>query len=175
MLIQLNWAISLKFLLNKRQWNVQIRIKIRGIIGKKGTGWCCMNIKPVPGIVSNSLPLFSHWPQFSEQFLYGKKMCKKNVIATVLQTRATVYLLFTRGKVGRRELDNGKEEQIYDDRRNFDCGWFTHNARRRRRIIRVCAWNLYNCMNQWHPNKLNFKNVVLSYESFSFFFFYMNF
>lgn len=53
-----------------------------------------MNIKPVPGIISNSLPLFSHWPKFSEQFLYGKKnMCERNMITTTLQTQATVYCL----------------------------------------------------------------------------------
>ena len=41
----------------------------------------------------------------------------------------------------------------------LDLGWWTHNTIYRWCVIELYPSNLYNFMNQCHPDKLNFKNI----------------
>lgn len=45
-------------------------------------------------------------------------------------------------------------DQIYGDGRTTDSVW-THNAMYRWCIIEMYPWNLYNFINQCHPNEFN--------------------
>ena len=54
-------------------------------------------------------------------------------------------------------LEGSQEGQIYGDEKRFDFGWWPHTAICTWCIIELYTWNLYNFINQCHPNKFNNK------------------
>ena len=50
----------------------------------------------------------------------------------------------------------GKGGQIHGDWRRFDFGWWARSATYRLWIMEIYTWNLYNLINQCHPNTFNF-------------------
>ena len=49
----------------------------------------------------------------------------------------------------------GKEDQIYGDRRWFDLGQWAHNATYRSCVTELYIWSLCDPINQYYLNKFN--------------------
>ena len=62
-------------------------------------------------------------------------------------------VVITREKERWGEVKEGTGK-INGDGRGLDLGWWTHNTIYRWCIIELYTWNLYNFINQCHPNRL---------------------
>ena len=74
---------------------------------------------------------------------------------------------------GVEEVENGKRK-VNGDRRRLHSAWWTHHSIHRWCNIKLCTWNLYNFINQCHPNKFNtnkthFLNGKISKAGWTFF------
>ena len=63
-------------------------------------------------------------------------------------------MVITTGKEGA-----GGKRRINRNGRRLALGWWTHNTIHRWHITELYTWNLYNFVNQCHPNKFDLKNI----------------
>ena len=67
---------------------------------------------------------------------------------------------------GRR--GEGKVEEVMGDKwwwKENWLGWWAHNTVYRWSVIELCIWNLYNFINQYHPNKFNKKEKMTTTDT----------
>ena len=77
-------------------------------------------------------------------------------------------MVVTRGKGGGWVV-KGKGGQIYGDKRQFDRGWWVHNAIHRSCVIEMYILNLYGLIDQCHPDTFNKNKGFVEWDSFVFF------
>ena len=82
-------------------------------------------------------------------------MIKKLKFKILIDTDQSIVV--TRGKAGwgGSNVVKDKGGPIYVDGRRFDFRWWTHNAIYRWCTIELYTWNLYNVIDQCHPNKFD--------------------